>query len=460
MLTAHEIYDVLERRRVEVGLSQADASTLILGRKDSSFFQGLRRGSIPSVSRFEAACKALGLEFYFGPPRSDAGAKPPPLPAIPPEKRFKTFSPKIDLPVQCWAKCSIQGMLEDEEHVLDKPMPEGLDDGKAFYARAMGLSMRPEGIDPGDYCLVSPAALWDPGLRVWLKDRQGRAAIKRFIRESGDSWILRGWLPPDKTGRQDPFDDQRAKAGIKEKGVVLAVWRGDPDVKNPPPLIPDPNPPRVPAPPGIVSALDLPQGSSVDDVIQEIGKRLSGSGASVDALREEMAKAMNAQTKSLRAEISRLKSSVDDLPTRTGGPDEDTLTLAFAEDVRAAAGSGEMIFEEAAEHRIAVPRSILPRWVRPSGLICIRAAGDSMAPTLNDGDLVLLDRKRAEPQDKQVFVIYTDDGLVVKRLREDGGGWEMASDNPVYTPRRVGETDRIVGRVAWSGPLRATEARG
>jgi phage repressor protein C with HTH and peptisase S24 domain len=138
---------------------------------------------------------------------------------------------------------------------------------------------------------------------------------------------------------------------------------------------------------------------------------------------------------------------------------EDVITLAFAEDVRAAAGSGEMIFEEAADHRIAVPRAILPTWVHPSGLICIRAAGDSMTPTLNDGDLILLDRKHTEPRNKQVFVIHTDDGLVVKRLREDDGGWEMASDNPAYLPRRVVEEDRIVGRVAWSGPLRAKEAR-
>ena len=153
-------------------------------------------------------------------------------------------------------------------------------------------------------------------------------------------------------------------------------------------------------------------------------------------------------------------ATAGDLPPSAESAGEDVITLAFAEDVRAAAGSGEMVFEEAANHRIAVPRAILPKWVQPSGLICIRTAGDSMTPTLNDGDLILLDHKYAEPGDGQVFVIHTDDGLVVKRLKEGDGGWEMSSDNPAYPPRRVGEADRVIGRGAWSGPLKMMEARG
>ena len=144
----------------------------------------------------------------------------------------------------------------------------------------------------------------------------------------------------------------------------------------------------------------------------------------------------------------------------TEAANEDELILPFAGDVRAAAGSGETVFEEAADLRVAIPRSILPQWAQPADLICIRTAGDSMEPTLSDGDFLLLDRSQIDPQGGQVFVIYTDDGLLVKRLREDGDGWELTSDNPAYPPRRSGESDRIVGQVAWSGALRMTEAHG
>ena len=68
MFTPNLIYEVLESRRIELGLSQAQASKAINGRSDSSFFQALKRGSIPSASRLASAADALGLEFYFGPP--------------------------------------------------------------------------------------------------------------------------------------------------------------------------------------------------------------------------------------------------------------------------------------------------------------------------------------------------------------------------------------------------------
>ena len=147
-------------------------------------------------------------------------------------------------------------------------------------------------------------------------------------------------------------------------------------------------------------------------------------------------------------------------PAREPANDRDILSAPFAEHVAAAAGAGEIVFEEAADFRVTYPRAILPGWAQPKGLVCIRTAGDSMEPALQDGDMLLLDRTHVEPLDGQVFVLHTDNGLVVKRLREDDGGWAMTSDNPAYPSRRIGEWDRVVGRVAWSGPLRATEAHG
>ena len=149
----------------------------------------------------------------------------------------------------------------------------------------------------------------------------------------------------------------------------------------------------------------------------------------------------------------------DALGRHDAGPPGDSLTVPFAQDVRTAAGAGEMVFEEAADLHITVSRSLLPGWARPSRLACIRAVGDSMEPTLHDGDLILLDRSHIEPLDGHVFVAHTGDGLVVKRLRHDGHRWELASDNPAYPPRPAGDGARVVGRVAWSGPLRTAGAR-
>ena len=132
---------------------------------------------------------------------------------------------------------------------------------------------------------------------------------------------------------------------------------------------------------------------------------------------------------------------------------EDYVIAPQARGVRAAAGSGEVVFEEATEFRFAFPQSTLPSWVRTGSLICIQAAGDSMESTLNDGDLILLDYSHTRPMNDQIFVLRTSDGLVVKRLRGGGLHWELASDNPAHQPRHVDQNDRVIGRVVWSGPL-------
>lgn len=133
----------------------------------------------------------------------------------------------------------------------------------------------------------------------------------------------------------------------------------------------------------------------------------------------------------------------------------DYTVLPWARDVRAAAGEPRPVFDEAAGFGIAIHRSVLPGWARAGSLICISAAGDSMEPALRDGDLVALDYSRAEPIAGRVFVVRTEDGLLIKRLRGRPGAWALTSDNPRYRPQPVRAADRIIGRVAWSGPPRA-----
>lgn len=70
MPSARQIYETLEARRRDLGLSQAEVGERAFGRADNSAFQALRRGSSPSADKLEALCGALGLEFYFGPERT------------------------------------------------------------------------------------------------------------------------------------------------------------------------------------------------------------------------------------------------------------------------------------------------------------------------------------------------------------------------------------------------------
>lgn len=104
-------------------------------------------------------------------------------------------------------------------------------------------------------------------------------------------------------------------------------------------------------------------------------------------------------------------------------------------------------------------------WLRIKGLnekhlIVIYADGDSMWPTINDHDVLLLDTSKTEPADGQVFVLTSaDKGTIVKRLISTAlGGWIIRSDNDdcddyadVLLARSEVNEHRIIGKVIWRG---------
>ena len=73
-MSDQEIYTLVERRRKSLGLTQADVSRMAFGRSDTGPIQSLRRGNSPTAKTLRALCKALGLEFYVGPPRDGYSA--------------------------------------------------------------------------------------------------------------------------------------------------------------------------------------------------------------------------------------------------------------------------------------------------------------------------------------------------------------------------------------------------
>ena len=96
-------------------------------------------------------------------------------------------------------------------------------------------------------------------------------------------------------------------------------------------------------------------------------------------------------------------------------------------------------------------------WVRDRlgadarSLLLIEATGDSMSPTFDDLDLLLVDL--AEPRFKHdgIYVMRRNGSLWVKRLqRRPDGKLIMRSDNPAYAPAVVApESVGIIGRVIW-----------
>ena len=89
--------------------------------------------------------------------------------------------------------------------------------------------------------------------------------------------------------------------------------------------------------------------------------------------------------------------------------------------------------------------------MEPRDLVLIEASGDTMAPTIEDSDLMLVNV--GEPRFRQdgIYLLKNDGGLMVKRIqRRPDGKMVLRSDNPKYEAMVVAAV-KVIGRVVWIG---------
>lgn len=111
-------------------------------------------------------------------------------------------------------------------------------------------------------------------------------------------------------------------------------------------------------------------------------------------------------------------------------------------------GNGNETEEEVIGH-LAIPMEHFRglTFTSPENVKMMRVTGDSMTPTINDGDYILADVSNKTPADG-IYVIRTLTGLAVKRIQIGISAIEIISDNPQYRPltSSAGEL-QIVGKV-------------
>lgn len=149
--------------------------------------------------------------------------------------------------------------------------------------------------------------------------------------------------------------------------------------------------------------------------------------------------------------------------TLLGGPPESEqpasgLVSVKRHPVRVSAGPGAVVAEEFGKPYFAFDE----RWLKamtassPTDLSIVRVEGDSMAPTLNAGDDILVDLGDSSSRLRDgIYVLRIDDAVVVKRLALNPTGRRVTvqSDNPAYPDWpdcNLGDI-KPIGRVIWSG---------
>ena len=108
------------------------------------------------------------------------------------------------------------------------------------------------------------------------------------------------------------------------------------------------------------------------------------------------------------------------------------------------------------EDTLPLPRS----WVREDESFLLKVTGESMAPVILPGDLVIV-RVQQRVARGEIAVAMVDGEATLKRVYEEAGGLVLKGDNPDFTPLRFSPEEaqevQVLGKVV--GVYRNLEGR-
>lgn len=147
-------------------------------------------------------------------------------------------------------------------------------------------------------------------------------------------------------------------------------------------------------------------------------------------------------------------------PTHTDNDGDEFINIPILS-ASASMGAGN---EQLDKDHVIGSMTLSPNWIGKTipgtsipSLRFIHAYGDSMSPTFNDGDVLLVDTSKRNPNIDGVYVMSANQRLYVKRVRQRlDGKYEISSDNPNVKTVDVLNGDHevsLLGRVvfAWIG---------
>lgn len=140
-----------------------------------------------------------------------------------------------------------------------------------------------------------------------------------------------------------------------------------------------------------------------------------------------------------------------------GNNDLPGFTLVPRLDIQASAGNGALALSEEPIDFLAFQEAWLrARNINPKYARVLTARGDSMEPTIRDGDTLLVDTSIDRVRDNAIYIVVYDGLVLVKRMHgKFDGSMTLISDNAIYPPETISAHDvpalNIAGRVMWFG---------
>lgn len=193
--------------------------------------------------------------------------------------------------------------------------------------------------------------------------------------------------------------------------------------------------------------------SRLSDLLAQKNLSMNEFAKMVGVTQPAIAKIVNGETRSpkniveianaLGVDVQWLKTGKGKAPdfanfaeNQTAYEDEATLRVEVL-DIYASAGNGSFVmgdltsYTQAVEFENAYFAQVFQR-ASAKGLSIINVEGDSMEPTIGNGDLLFVDTTKSAYQGDGVYVFSYGENLYVKRLQFAGDVLLVISDNPLY----------------------------
>lgn len=139
----------------------------------------------------------------------------------------------------------------------------------------------------------------------------------------------------------------------------------------------------------------------------------------------------------------------------TGGSGCDVdLVCVPRYEARLSAGNGSFITSGEKIDNYAFRADWIKKKGSPKSMAILGVDGASMAPEIQDNDIVMIDLSQTEIRPGRIYAVGVDEAILIKYIDIEPGFLILRSENPTYQPIRIEMQDKekisILGRVVWS----------
>ncbi len=119
------------------------------------------------------------------------------------------------------------------------------------------------------------------------------------------------------------------------------------------------------------------------------------------------------------------------------------------------AGYGSLETEDNIVDRVPFPRAFIQQKGNPNNMVLFRVSGDSMAPTIYDKDMVLIDESKKTLETGKIYAVGFEDVIYLKQIDFLPKTIVLKSHNKDYKDIELEKNEynddqfRVIGKVLW-----------